>query len=281
MEKEKEKRKHGVLIYQPGGPAAEYCTWACNLYNGCSNRCDYCYNRHSRTAKIVGKDTPTVKRGMSPIEAYRLFRKELERFRQQILDERAWLHFSFVSDPCLPETERLNYLCIRYALKRGVPVQILTKMDFLATGSVWQRPHAIALIRNFRKQLRFGFTLTGHDELEPGASPNKARIECMRRLKTEYGAKTWASIEPVISVKMATEMIEQAWEVCDEFRIGILHGKKPYTTSEIFKFFVDTEWESVMDRSVNIIWKKSLLDYASKHIPEENPKNHEQNKTTQ
>lgn len=30
-------------IYQPKGAAREYSAWACNLYNGCSNQCDYCY----------------------------------------------------------------------------------------------------------------------------------------------------------------------------------------------------------------------------------------------
>lgn len=30
-------------IYQPKGAAKEYGAWACNLYNGCSHHCDYCY----------------------------------------------------------------------------------------------------------------------------------------------------------------------------------------------------------------------------------------------
>lgn len=33
---------HGRAIYQPSGAAAEYSQWACNIFNGCSNKCEYC-----------------------------------------------------------------------------------------------------------------------------------------------------------------------------------------------------------------------------------------------
>ena len=70
-----------------------------------------------------------------------------------------------------------------------------------------------------------GFTLTGHDELEPHASTNAERIEAMRKLH-EAGFKTWASIEPVIDIKSSVEMIEQTYEFCNLYKIGIESGKK-------------------------------------------------------
>lgn len=51
-----EKKKSGITIYQPNGAAAEYSKWACNLYNGCTNRCEYCYNRHGLAHNCLGMD---------------------------------------------------------------------------------------------------------------------------------------------------------------------------------------------------------------------------------
>lgn len=96
------------------------------------------------------------------------------------------LHFNFVSDPCLPETIELNWKCIEYALSH---------QDLLAVG----------------------FSLTGCDDLEPGASPNDQRIWAMQVLHNA-GVKTWASIEPIIDPVKSFEMIERTIEFCDHYK---------------------------------------------------------------
>ena len=58
------KSFHGKAIYNPSGKAGEYSYWAANFYNGCSARCEYCYNRHGRSSKVVGCDTPTLKKSL-------------------------------------------------------------------------------------------------------------------------------------------------------------------------------------------------------------------------
>jgi hypothetical protein len=73
--------------------------------------------------------------------------------------------------------------------------------------------------------IAFGFTLTGHNELEPNASTNAERIEAMRKLH-EAGFKTWASIEPVISVADSINMVQLTRDFCDLYKVGLMSGKK-------------------------------------------------------
>lgn len=71
-----------------------------------------------------------------------------------------------------------------------------------------------------RRDIAFGFTLTGHDELEPGASTNAERINAMQKLH-EAGFKTWASIEPIIDFGSSLAMILDCLTFCDYFKIGL------------------------------------------------------------
>lgn len=81
----KEKRFHGKAIYQPGGAAREYSPWACNLYNGCTNRCDYCYNRHSQAAKLHGADVVTLKASLRDARLAKIyFKRELNSHIEEI-----------------------------------------------------------------------------------------------------------------------------------------------------------------------------------------------------
>ena len=64
-------------IYKPEGKAGEYSEWACNLYNGCTNECDYCYLKRGITQAVLGVSTPVVKKtlGGTPERAYKIFCK--------------------------------------------------------------------------------------------------------------------------------------------------------------------------------------------------------------
>jgi len=55
----------GRLIYQPKGKAREYSPWACNLFNGCTNNCSYCYNKNGVGSKLLGKEDVTLKSGFT------------------------------------------------------------------------------------------------------------------------------------------------------------------------------------------------------------------------
>lgn len=136
-----------------------------------------------------------------------------------------------MSDPYLPETIKLTWKCIDFALSQGVPVQVLTKrVDWLHHPSVQNA------LTNYRSLLKVGFSLTGRDDLEPGASTNTERIEAMQMLHDVLGITTWASIEPIITPQRSYTMIQQSQNFCDYYKIGILSGKKDYTLQDIRQF---------------------------------------------
>ena len=243
----------GKLIYQPKGKAREYSPWACNLYNGCTNNCSYCYNKKGVGSKLLGKEDVTLKNGFKDIEeAHLTFVKELDKYKDNILADGKGLFFNFVSDPFLEETWVLNYWCAQYALRRGVPCVFLSK----------KRPNDgfINFFAAVKDLVKVGFTLTGMDELEPKADTNSERIEAILDLE-KRGVHTWASIEPIINVDKSLDVLFRAYNAgCREFKIGVLSGKKEYTPRDILDFKNHVEecfWEC------EILWKESLLEYIS------------------
>ena len=249
------KTYHGLVIYQTSGKAAEYSPWAANFFNGCSHNCAYCYNNHGITSGVLGGETVRLKKSLiDETTAYDIFCKELDKYREAIIADGA-LHFNFVSDPCLPQTIKLNWKCINYALSQKVPCQVLTKRaDWL------DHPEEVQKALMFKSLLRVGFSLTGCDELEPGANTNEERLLAMRELHNA-GISTWASIEPIIDPKKSLAMIQQTIDCCDHYKIGVLSGKKAYGPWEIRKFI--HEVNALNPRSV--YWKQSLLEFATRN----------------
>lgn len=242
-------------IYQPSGKAGEYSAWACNPYVGCPHDCDYCFNKHGRNAAVVGGTKVRLKKGIVNEEAaYSIFCSDLLKWRSEIIASGSYLHFTFVSDPCLPETIDLTWRCITFALSQGVPVQVLTKRaDWLGHPAVQEA------LTKYPDNLKVGLTLTGRDDLEPNASPNAERIELMRKLH-ELGVKTWASIEPIITPSLSFSMIQQSMSFCDHYKIGIRSGQREYTPGDIRDFIRKV----IGLRLKSVMWKKSLIKFANK-----------------
>ena len=171
------------------------------------------------------------------------------------------LFFTFTSDPMLADTRTLTIQAVEIALSYGVPCQILTKRaDFIDELPDWWSQDT------YRNKLAFGFTLTGHDELEPGASTNAERIAAMKRLHA-MGFKTFASIEPVISLPESSQMIVQTMGFCDLYKIGLLSGHKAYCKNDVVTFVLMTSQALAMFRASealckpHIYWKDSIFDY--------------------
>lgn len=225
-------------IYKPSGKAGEYSRWACNFYVGCSNGCQYCYLKKGIGKAVLGGDKPTLKKCFqNEAHALEVFEKEL----LQNIDElrKHGLFFTFSSDPFLPETIDLTIKAVRLCVYHDVNVKLLTKRaDF---GEKFFRPlcsdssiKESLLHMAYTKNVAFGFTLTGHDELEPGANTNEERIKAMKILH-DGGYKTFASIEPVIDVDASFLMICRSMEYCDLFKIGLESGKT-HPKRELFEF---------------------------------------------
>ncbi len=227
----------GKIIYESKGKAAEYARYAFSAYVGCSNSCSYCYLRRGRFAKVLGGDTPTLKKCFCSVDhALEVFRKELKANLPEL--QRHGMFFSFTTDPMLPETSGLTFDSISLCCQYHVPVKILTKrVDmfdcfFKSFMKTTYSPHE-SLAKEY---IAWGFTLTGHDELEPGASTNAERIEAMKKLHAA-GFKTWASIEPVVEIESSKEMIRETAGYCDLYKIGLMSGKK-YDKEELISFVV-------------------------------------------
>ena len=218
------KRFDGKAVYQPSGKAAEYSPWACNFYTGCSNNCEYCYCKRG-VLSHVWTTMPSLKKCFrDEHHALEVFSVELERaLREHPSIKEHGILFSFTTDPMLPETLDLTMTATGLAVLSGVPVKILTKRTDWLDSLRW----ACMMPILHRNKVAFGFTLTGSDEKEPGASSNRERIKAMRKVY-DMGFRTFASIEPVIKVEVSYAMINAISGWCDLIMVGLLSGKKEY-----------------------------------------------------
>lgn len=242
----------GKAIYCPTGKAGEYAKYACNFYKGCSGMCTYCFNKKGLVKKVLGGDTSELKSCFKDIEhAKEVFKKELKQNLEELKTN--GLFFSFTSD-FLPETEELLKWAIEMCLFAFVPVSLLTKQ------TAWLTDEWLDYIKDV-KDIAFGFTLTGHDEEEPGCATNSERIAMMRKLH-KMGFKTYASIEPVITIDESMDMIQQTYEYCDLYKVGLESGKS-YTVAEANDVINRTMWLTNLDGfSVPVYFKDSLLKKA-------------------
>ena len=278
------------ILSRPRGNAEEYGKWSVNAYIGCSNGCRYCYLKKGPSGAYLGQDKPVLKKGVVNDEhAYHLAMAEIIEHREEIVKD-GGLFMTFTSDPCAEQTRNLSLTIAHDAsYQMHIPVMILTKnatfLDIDPYSSKllgidkteeWERSIPFYHTGNGRLSfidnphfttdadpIAFGFTLTGHDELEPKASPNTDRINALQRL-TERGFKTWASIEPVIDFKSSLDMITKAVDAgCTHFKIGLLTEntrvcRKKYDVFECVNFTIDVMWKTI--NKATVYWKQSVRD---------------------
>ena len=275
----KETPVKGALIYQPHGAAGEYAKWAINLYHGCSNGCTYCYNRRGVLSHVFGDKpelaAPIVKlrekllnmymkdRGITAREniyssavfihgvlaAQRLILTDLAKIGEDKIRKDGGIFFSFTCDPFdsyLDNNNNITKWMIQTLVTSQIPVTILTKnVDWLYTEG-WDRAlthHPMIepeYAENLPHCLTIGFTITGKDELEPNAPSTEKRIEALRKLHDEYKIKTFVSLEPIIDLHSASEVIKKTYKITDEIRIGAQSPikKNRYNVMEFISFVV-------------------------------------------
>jgi DNA repair photolyase len=248
----------GKAIYNPSGKAGEYSYWACNFYIGCSNGCSYCYLKRGRGAKILGGDKLMLKKCFkNEAHALDVFEREMLQNRKELQEH--GLFFSFTTDPMLPETEYLTITAITLCIAADIPVKILTKRADWYPELIRHLNSEFSWKSDYKNYIAFGFTLTGHDELESGASANAERIEAMRKLH-EAGFKTFASIEPVIDTESSLDMIEKSAEFCNLFKVGLESGRK-YKDYNL-EWFMDWAVSFCNKSGAKIYFKDDLLKAA-------------------
>ncbi len=250
-----DKKFNGKAIYNPSGKAGEYSPWACNFYTGCSNNCDYCYLKHG-VLLSTWSDAPKLKKKFRDEDhAYAVFQKELLANIDDL--RRFGLFFTFTSDPLLDLTMDLTVRAVQFALQHDVPVILLTKRADNALF-IFTEDHQVGReMRDYKGRIAIGFTLTGCDDKEPGASTNQDRIIAMAHLHAA-GYKTWASIEPIIDLGRSYAMIAKTVEFCDHYKIGLQSGKA-YNRKEVGRF-LDCIGELECNRPIYL--KDSIFKYC-------------------
>jgi len=253
-------------IYMPKGKAGEYAKYACNFYVGCSNNCSYCYCKRGLLGHAMGAPKATLKKCFKDeSDALLTFEKELMKNLEEI--RKHGLFFTFTSDPMLDNTRKLTIQAVDFAIRNDINCKILTKRaDFIDSLPQWW------FYKEYRGNIAFGFTLTGHDEMEPDASTNAERINAMRNLHNA-GFKTFASIEPIVTLFESEMMIQMTLDCCDLYKIGLMSGKRPYSRDEVTLFcsrvdamiakrnsFVTLPSDKPYNKP-KVYWKDSVLEY--------------------
>lgn len=258
------KQFKGKALYNPSGKAGEYSYWACNFYIGRSNNCTYCYCKKGILAGAMGQDKPQLKKCFKDEDhALEVFQKELLGNLEEL--RKHGLFFSFTTDPLLPETMGLTFKAIYISYKNDVPVKVLTKRADMAYWAFAGFGIVAQGMQKNKHLISIGFTLTGHDELEPGASTNQERIETMKALHYT-GFKTFASIEPVIDFASSEEMIRKTERFCDLYKIGLESGKR-YDKEAAIRFIYWCNAPAHINGETfyhKVYFKDSLLKVAGK-----------------
>ena len=215
---------NGKVIYTPKGAALEYGRVGANFYTGCPHNCEYCYLKRGIIGKALGGTEVNLKKTLKdPDTAYAIFEREVARH----IDEcrKHGIFFSFTCDPLIMETRCLTLRAIYHCVENGIPVWLLTKEATFSYDPDWMSAVCEEFTPEQKAMTHFGFTLTGRDDMEPGASTNDGRILAMSRVK-QAGFKTWASIEPVIDWDSADKVVIGSLDYCDHYKIGLRSGVK-------------------------------------------------------
>ncbi len=256
---------NGKALYTPNGAAREYAAVGCNFYTGCPHNCDYCYLKRGAPSKQLGGTEVQLKKCFKDVaHAKAILEKELDANLDYL--KKVGIFLSFTTDPLIKETRELTSIAITEALMRDIPVMLLTKdatfvkdeCDFMA----WM--DAINIIH--RDKVAFGFTLTGRDDMESGASSNLERIQAMYAM-SKRGFKTWASIEPIIDFTSSLEMIRMTTGFCNHYKIGLRSGVKRdyYDDDKLISFL----WE-LGELKKNHFMSFYLKDSIRKRLGESN-----------
>lgn len=280
------------ILSKPQGNAEEYGKWSVNPYKGCSHGCAYCYLKKGVWAKGLGGNTADLKSGVVNDEhAYHLAMAEIIENREQIIKD-GGLFMTFTSDPMLHETHRLFIDIMRDCAKRDIPVTMLTKQTNFVLAiidnlreDIWYADENGVRVSDYDyhylRNVALGWTLTGHDELEPNAPTNTQRIEEMASIQkyvcSDY-IKVWASIEPVIDFPSSLDMIYQALDAgCQHFKIGLLtsnthvvrkdfefgeHHFDAYNRDKCIDFIHNVmHIVEAGDGKATVYWKQSFRDF--------------------
>ncbi|ADI73550.1 Radical SAM domain protein [Methanohalobium evestigatum Z-7303] len=235
------------VIYQPRGRAGEYCSFALNIYRGCSHGCKYCY---------APAATRTSRRDFqNPVP-----RKDIIRHLKNDAEKNGyWIDkvlLSFISDPYQPIERELGLTrqAIEILNENNIPVRILTKSNLFLRDFDVLKGHP---------ENEVGMTLAVRDESlrrqwEPNAPKYFDRFMALKEAH-HRGIYTWVSLEPVIYPTETFQIIDDTHEFVDHYKVGKLNYWKS-----------DVDWVEFRNSVSNYLQLKSCSYYIKQDLLEAN-----------
>lgn len=241
------------VIYETKGKAREYCELAANLYRGCSHGCIYCY-----APSATYRQREDFYNNVTP-RSNILKQLDKDAAELQRSGETRSVLLSFTSDPYqkLDVKEKLTRNAIKILHSHNLKVSILTK-----GGRRSERD--FDLLSSRPELSSYGTTLVFSDEtlrqeIEPNAAPTKERIQSLE-IAHEFKIPTWASFEPVWTAEQSLELMKEAMDYIDIFKIGKLNYN-PQSKNVDWKQFAHDAIKLMKDNNKNYYIKKDLRKF--------------------
>jgi DNA repair photolyase len=205
------------VIYAPKGAAAEYAELAVNLYEGCRNRCRYCY-----VPGTLHMDRHTFHSRYGPRkDILARLERDLDDMREAGDKRRVMMCFTCDPYPLAgwrPGDDSITTrAALRLFVRSDVRFAVLTKSGM--AGCV-----DFELYRTGSGGDHYGATLTCMDAAlsevwEPCAALPSLRIGGLQAA-ADRGIRTWVSFEPVLDPEQVYRLYDATREFVDEYRIG-------------------------------------------------------------
>ncbi len=235
------------IIYEPKGKAKEYAGLACDIYNGCTHGCVYCY------AKYYTKDV--FYQTASPRKNF------IARLKQDVKllnEDCPEILLSFHGDVYQPAEEslKLTRSALEILRNAGLPFTVLTKGGTRAIRD-------FDILKGYEKA-RFGTTLifteqADADYWEPQAASVENRIQTIMAAHSR-GIPTWVSIEPVIDPVQAIQLVKAIHPFVDHWKVGKINYHKEIENAVDWVRFRQEISELFEKNGADYYLKKSLTD---------------------
>lgn len=236
------------IIYEPTGKAKEYADLACNLYNGCTHGCVYCYAKRYRQDEYYAEAAPKK-------DVISKLRNDVAKLDPTTTPE---ILLSFQGDVYQHAEMKLGLTrqALEILVANDLSFTVLTKGGFRALRD-------FDLLQQSGKA-RFGTSLVWNDDkkrayYEPNAATVIERVGTIIQSKS-CGIPTWVSLEPVINPSEALEVIKVLHDHVDLWKVGKINHNKELEQAHDWVRFREDVTELLEKFGAKYYIKKSLTE---------------------
>jgi DNA repair photolyase len=241
------------IIYEPQGKAREYADLACNLYNGCTHGCLYCYAKRYKQTDYYRAADPKK-------DVIAKLKKDVAELERN--GDTPEVLLSFQGDVYQPaEMElRLTRQALEILREHNLSFTVLTKGGTRAMRD-------FDILESARA--RFGTTLiflkqADADHYEPNSALLSDRIKALVNAK-KRGIPTWVSLEPVIDQTQALNIVKVLHSFVDFWKVGKINHDQKLEGRVDWKAFREQIVELFQKVGAKYYLKKSLVDWRLNH----------------